>query len=209
MTRKQIIIYVAVGLIATLIVGCFILIPKLNGENSNEGGGNTTDTNTSIQIPGDTSVSTDTTDDSTITPPAIGDDQYGNETDTTNDGIPKVEGGTKEEVKDKTPTVNDNQNNDKVVNGEKDKNTATEKEEDKPIIEEDEKTSTEGGEKGDVSVRDEDENVDDSNKNGPTYNPSIGGDNPFDNSIKTEIDDKPVEDYIGEGEDRPGEGMHF
>ena len=25
----------------------------------------------------------------------------------------------------------------------------------------------------------------------------------------TEIDDHPVEDYVGEGEDRPGEGKHF
>ena len=33
--------------------------------------------------------------------------------------------------------------------------------------------------------------------------------NPFENDIPTEIDDRPVEDYIGEGEDRPSEGKHF
>lgn len=42
------------------------------------------------------------------------------------------------------------------------------------------------------------------------YKPHIGGQpNPFENDTPTEIDDRPVEDYIGEGEDRPGEGKHF
>ena len=42
------------------------------------------------------------------------------------------------------------------------------------------------------------------------YKPQIGGQpNPFENDIPTEIDDRPVEDYVGEGEDRPGEGKHF
>jgi len=42
------------------------------------------------------------------------------------------------------------------------------------------------------------------------YKPQIGGQpNPFENGTPTEIDDRPVEDYIGEGEDRPGEGKHF
>ena len=39
------------------------------------------------------------------------------------------------------------------------------------------------------------------------YKPQIGDQpNPFETDIPTEIDDRPVEDYIGEGEDRPGEG---
>ena len=42
------------------------------------------------------------------------------------------------------------------------------------------------------------------------YKPQIGGQpNPFENDTPTEIDDRPVEDYVGEGEDRPGEGKHF
>ena len=42
------------------------------------------------------------------------------------------------------------------------------------------------------------------------YKLQIGGQaNPFENDTPTEIDDRPVEDYIGEGEDRPGEGKHF
>ena len=42
------------------------------------------------------------------------------------------------------------------------------------------------------------------------YKPQIGGQpNPFENDTPTEIDDRPIEDYVGEGEDRPGEGIHF
>ena len=239
MTRTQIIIYVAVGLIVAIIAG--FLIPGFGGDKPVDGGGGTTDTNVSIQVPTDTSDPTDTTDDPTITPPVIDDNQNGDETDTDTsdttkppkDGDPNVEGGTEEEVKNKTPEVNNTEGKDKVVSGEKDKDTvqtgpasgedrndeilkekeekapATEKEEDKPVIVEDEKVSTEGGGKGDVEVRDEETNVDDGNKNAPEYNPSIGGDNPFDDDTETEIDDKPVDDYVGEGEDRPGEGIHF
>lgn len=239
MTRTQIIIYVAVGLIVAIIAG--FLIPGFGGDKPVDDGGGTTDTNISIQIPSDTSDPTDTTDDPSITPPVVDDNQNGNETDTDTtdtttppkDGDPKVEDGTEEEVKDKTPEVSDTETKDKVVSGEKDKDTVetgpasgedrndeiikekeekapvTEKEEDKPVIVEDEKVSTEGGEKGDAEVRDEETNVDDGNKNAPEYNPSIGGDNPFDDDTKTEIDDKPVEDYVGDGEDRPGEGIHF
>ena len=238
MTRTQIIIYVAVGLIVAIIAG--FLIPGFGGDKPVDGGG-TTDTNVSIQIPTDTSDPTDTTDDPSITPPVVTDptDDDKKDPDTTDTttptkgGDPEVEDGTEEDVKDKTPVVDNAQGKDKVVNGEKDKNTvetgpasgvdrndeiikekeektpAKEEEKDKPVIVENEKTSTEGGEKGDVEVRDEEENVDDGNKNGPEYKPSIGGDNPFDDDTETEIDDNPVDNYVGEGEDRPGEGIHF
>ena len=42
------------------------------------------------------------------------------------------------------------------------------------------------------------------------YKPqSSGQPNPFENAPPTEIVVQPVEDLIGEGEDRPGEGKHF
>ena len=237
MTRTQIIIYVAVGLIVAIIAG--FLIPGFGGDKPVDGGG-TTDTNVSIQIPTDTSDPTETTDDPSITPPVVtnptDDETDTDETDTTKppkEGDPEVEDGTEEDVKDKTPVVDNTQGKDKVVNGEKDKNTVetgpasgedrndeiikekedkapvTEGKEDPPVIVEDEKTSTEDGGKGDAQIKDEEPIIDDDNKNGPVYNPSIGGDNPFNNDTKTEIDDNPVEDYIGDGEDRPGEGIHF
>ena len=52
--------------------------------------------------------------------------------------------------------------------------------------------------------------IDEGDQNLAEYKPQVGGQpNPFENDTPTEIDDRPVEDYIGEGEDRPGEGIHF
>ncbi len=52
--------------------------------------------------------------------------------------------------------------------------------------------------------------IDEGDQSLAEYKPQIGGQpNPFDNDIPTEIDDRPVEDYVGEGEDRSGEGIHF
>ena len=52
--------------------------------------------------------------------------------------------------------------------------------------------------------------IDDGDQSLAEYKPQIDGQpNPFENDTSTEIDDRPVEDYVGEGEDRPGEGKHF
>ncbi len=52
--------------------------------------------------------------------------------------------------------------------------------------------------------------IDEGDQSLAEYKSQIGGQpNPFENDTPTEIDDRPVEDYIGEGEDRPGEGKHF
>mgnify|MGYP003294539568 CR=1 FL=1 len=52
--------------------------------------------------------------------------------------------------------------------------------------------------------------IDEGDQSLAEYKPQIGGQpNPFENDTPTEIDDRPVEDYIGEGKDRPGEGIHF
>ena len=52
--------------------------------------------------------------------------------------------------------------------------------------------------------------IDEGDQSRAEYKPQIGGQpNPFENDTPTEIDDRPVEDYIGEGEDRPGEGKRF
>ena len=52
--------------------------------------------------------------------------------------------------------------------------------------------------------------IDEGDQSLAEYKPQIGGQpNPFENDIPTEIDDRPVKDYVGEGEDRPGEGIHF
>ena len=52
--------------------------------------------------------------------------------------------------------------------------------------------------------------IDEGDQSIAEYKPQIGGQpNPFANDTPTEIDDRPVEDYVGEDEDRPGEGKHF
>ena len=52
--------------------------------------------------------------------------------------------------------------------------------------------------------------IDEGDQSLAEYKPQIGGQpNPFENDTPTEIDDRPVEEYIGEGEGRPGEGIHF
>ena len=54
------------------------------------------------------------------------------------------------------------------------------------------------------------EYIDEGDQSLAEYKPQIGGQpNPFESGTPTEIDDRSVEDYIGEGEDRPGEGKHF
>ena len=52
--------------------------------------------------------------------------------------------------------------------------------------------------------------IDEGDQSLAEYKPQIDGQpNPFENDTPTEIDDRTVEDYVGEGEDRPGEGIHF
>ena len=52
--------------------------------------------------------------------------------------------------------------------------------------------------------------IDEGDQSLAEYKPQIGSQpNPFENDMPTDIDDRPVEDYVGEGEDRPGEGIHF
>ena len=236
MTKKQIIIYVAVGLIVALIIGCFVFITAPSVEKANDGGG-TTDTNVSIQIPTDTSEPTDTTDDSMVDLPILTEPESESANDTPEtsytevEELPKVENYTEENVNDKTYTEKDTEIKDIVIEESKDKNTQQtgptsgedrndeiikEKEELAPKVEEEQKEATLtneetnlGIEKGEAIERNEETNTDGGNKNAPEYIPSHGGDNPFDDDTKTEINDKPVDDYIDEGEARPGEGVHF
>lgn len=118
------------------------------------------------------------------------------------------------EVKDEDtvqtgPTSGEDRNDEIIADKEAHTTTATPAEPEKPVIVEDETVNTDEEEKGDAAISGEDTNTDDNGKNTPEYKPSIGGDNPFDNDDETIIEDRPVEDYIGEGEDRPGEGIHF
>lgn len=235
MTKKQIIICVAIGLTVVLTVGFFVCITAPNGDDPNNV--NTSDTNISITPPSDTFDSTDTTDDSMLNPPMITEPESESINDTPEtsftevEELPKVENYIEEDIDNKTFTEKDTEIKDIVIEESKDKNTQQtgptsgedrndeiikEKEELAPKVEEEQKEATltneetnVGIEKGEAIERNEETNTDGGNKNAPEYIPSQGGDNPFDDNTKTEINDKPVDNYIGEGEDRPGEGVHF
>ena len=75
-----------------------------------------------------------------------------------------------------------------------------------PMKEYDEETETQKAKEPEETVK----CIDEGNQNLAEYKPQPSGQpNPFENAPPTEIVDQPVEDLIGEGEDRPGEGKHF
>ena len=86
------------------------------------------------------------------------------------------------ETETKKPDVKDPTQSDQVIGGDKDKNDAT----GKPTTA---KPTTAPTTK-------------------PTTPPTVG-DNPFAGDSDSKVEDTPVEDLIGNGEDRPGEGEHF
>ena len=112
--------------------------------------------------------------------------------------------------KDEQQNVEQGEIRNDAVFQEKEEATPPVVEEEHEVIVEEEKVTV-GEEKGEVHENEEkpNPNGDESNKNAGEYQPPAGGDNPFDNDVETEIEDTPVEDLIGDGEDRPGEGTHF
>ena len=75
-----------------------------------------------------------------------------------------------------------------------------------PMKEYDEETETQKAKEPEETLK----CVDEGNQNLTEYKPQPSGEpNPFENASPAEIVDHPVEDLIGEGEDRPGEGKHF
>ena len=209
MKKTNLILYVAIGLVVALLIGSLAILPSLHTDESNTDMDSTSDTHISVTIPTTTQ-------------------HHG----TVENEVPQIEDFTHEQAEDKKPITNDIEHQDTVVSEPKDKDVVEigpssgedrndeiikekedqaptqEKEEDKPVIVEDEKSGT-GSSKEDAEIIDEKLNIDDGIKDKPEYKPSIGGNNPFDNDTQTNIVDKPVEDYISDGEDRPGEGIHF
>lgn len=82
------------------------------------------------------------------------------------------------------------------------------KEEHEVILKKEE--STIGGDKGEIHESEDSPNPDgEANKNAPEYEESPKVENPFDNEAETEVEDTTVNELIGDGEERPGEGIHF
>jgi hypothetical protein len=84
---------------------------------------------------------------------------------------------------------------------------------DKPATVVNEEKSEGSEEDKPVNLIDEtEEKSEDANSNGnaPVFvNPAQGGSNPFEDGGETEIDDHNSDEFIDEGGDRPGEGIHF
>ena len=108
-----------------------------------------------------------------------------------------------------SPDVEQGEVRNDVVLEEKEEHASKKDEDHEDVIVEEESSSTGEG-KGEV-VENAPGASDDGggNKNGDDYQPPAGGDNPFDDDTETDIEDTPVEDLIGDDEERPGEGIHF
>ena len=131
--------------------------------------------------------------------------------------------GTVEDGQKQTPETSPEVTDAKVTTGQKDKTEDKPAEVENEIIndselekkEEAEKKKTEEAEKDDkpVSVIGEtEEKSEDANNNGnaPVFvDPAQGGPNPFEGGGESEIDDHGSDEFIGDGDDRPGEGIHF
>ena len=221
------------GVVGAVVLTICLFLPK--EEQSDPGLQNTDPTNgIEIQVP--TKPGTPDSTDPTDTPPVIvipGEDDPADSTDPTKPqpGDPYVEDGDEEEEikipptdgeevipddevtdtgkSDDTEYVNDEIRNDAVLEEKEEAEEQIPPEEEHEVIVVEEETTV-GEAKGEVHENEDEINPDgDSNKNASEYEESPSGDNPFDNDTETEVEETPVEDLIGDGEDAPGEGTHF
>ena len=129
---------------------------------------------------------------------------------------PEVTTGQKDKTEEKPTEVENEIINDseleKKEEAEKKKTEEAEKD-DKPATVVTEEKTTGSEEDKPVSVIGEtEERSEDANENGnaPVFvDPAQGGPNPFEGGGETEIEDHGSDEFIGEGDDRPGEGIHF
>ena len=77
------------------------------------------------------------------------------------------------------------------------------------IVPEDDRVTT--GEPKEETTENKPDHEDDGegNKNNADSETPAGGDNPFDDDTETDVEDTPVEDLVGDDEERPGDGIHF
>ena len=136
------------------------------------------------------------------------------EVHTTQKEDPKVPSGTVTEVgKDKTetPPTDQGEIRNDIILQEKEENKPAKDEDIKDVIivGNDKVSAAENKDEVVVSTTPGGADTGEGNKYAPEFKLPTGGDNPFDDDTNTEITDTPVEDIIGSGEERPGEGIHF
>lgn len=222
------------GVVGIVALAICLFLPK--EEQSDPSLQNTDPTNgIEIQVPTDPTTHIDPTDPDKDDPIIVipGEDETVDPTDPSapQPGDPYVEDGEEEEEikisptdgeevipddevtdigkSDDTEYVNDEIRNDAVLEEKEEAEEQLPPEEEHEVIVVEEETTV-GEAKGEVHENEDESNPDgDTNKNAPEYEESPGGDNPFDNDTETIIEETPVEDLIGDGEDAPGEGTHF
>lgn len=128
----------------------------------------------------------------------------------------KVTTGQKDKTEDKPAEVENEIINDSELEKKKEaekKKTEEAEKDDKPATVVTEEKTTGSEEDKPVSVIGEtEEKSEDANNNGnaPVFvDPAQGGPNPFEGGGESEIDDHGSDEFIGDGDDRPGEGIHF
>lgn len=223
------------GVVGVVALALCLFLPKDEQQDPNLQSTEPTGSGIHIQVPTGTTTPTDPDE----IPPIIiipGDEDPTDPTDPADptkpsEGDPFVEDGDEEEEikipptdgeeviyddevtdtgkSDDTEYVNDEVRNDAVREEKEEAEEQLPPEEEHEVIVEEEGTTVGEG-KGEIHENEDEINPDgDSNKNASEYEESPGGDNPFDNDTETEIEETPVEDLIGDGEDAPGEGTHF
>lgn len=130
----------------------------------------------------------------------------------------KTESAEKNKNEDKTGNIADDHEiiNDAVIEKkeeEQKKQEEKDKKDDKPATVVTEEKTVGSDEDKPVSFSgDTEEKSDDANTNGnaPVYvNPAQGGSNPFEGGGDSQIDDHGSDEFVDDGGDKPGEGIHF
>lgn len=130
----------------------------------------------------------------------------------------KVEQTEKNKDEEKTGDIADDHEviNDSVIEKKEDEQKKKDEEDnkgDKPATPVSEEKTVGGEEDKPVSfIGDTEEKSEDAENNGnaPVYvNPAQGGENPFEGGGNSEIDDHPSDEFVDDGGDKPGEGIHF
>ncbi len=250
MKNKPIIITIAVLAVVAITVGVIAMLPGKPNTPVVDPTETTSGGDVNINIPDDPTSGDRTTepgndpvvtpgtnetvapDDNTVTAPI----ETGNK-DNTDNGNPSVEENKATDI-GKTDNTPAGKGEDKVTEGQKDKDTVQtgpasgedrsdaldEKKEqgktdnplpktdteDHPVIVGDETSTTDTETKGDVVVGDESTGNGDGDKNAPEYvDPATGGENPFLGGGDNGVTEIPAEDLIGDDDPKPGEGIHF
>ena len=217
---------IVAGVVGAAALACFLLLPKKEQPAPKPDATEPTRNNLQIQAPTDSTVppviiipgnedSTDPT--GTVVPPDTQPNDPVVEDSNTEEQIKDTpeEGPAPEDSvvdigkpEDAMPDPEQGEIRNDAILQEKEENAPKDDREDVIVSEEDEVTTSDPKEE----VSENDPNPEDDgqgNKNSADSETPADGNNPFDEDVETDIEDTPVEDLIGDDEERPGDGIHF